>query len=1499
MSNFPEHIKTPITDIRAFIETICVFPSGHIIWLKLGSNIFFHGNVDHSGKFGGWLTRKNKQNDQHENHEYITDLYTWLKKQSEIKCGGVFTLFGMPTDQPKKAYATESCVVSAEMDDGTSKEQWARIKDFCGASGLTPRLVIGSGGKSFHVHFQLDQMIPIETRTVLSQLLCVALQSDPAVTNPHQPMRIAGFSRKREDGTVKPQGLHFHSQEKYTLAEMLLGLSKAFEELRFEFPHDMPDWRWKECRRICAGELESKRKKKRKSLGLPPTKLTFGQKRKQLREVLKITDAEHERQEAERQEKLRLKRERQFLERAMRQLNGEIDLVEEINRVEQSQDVDTAFTWGRHNWKGGGDHRRGCCPWHQSTTGTSGWTDVQNGRPFYHCPTCTDNKGLSPFGYWYALKTGTVDSYPRGKDFVTYAKEFLREHGVNIPDEKLGNYDRWFEKEGNRERGTGSSERGTGNREQETGNSEQGTGNRKQRTGNREQGTGNRERGTGNGEWGIEELEELAIVFPQEAYRQKGQQPVNIITNPRIAQVVANLLGEPVLPLNRKTVTGQFKNHLREFLQQDGIAQIKEFHFCPDPGDVNKVARMGFWSDLAPVLSGLKKQIRVKWWEQLDSGEVHQIDPEKIKIATLDDFYRLARELCGFLTRTQIEDEQAKRQHQNNIRKWIKSYDFTADHKICVKYLTKEILQKYAGKGVILCIKSGLGTNKTGAVGDLLNELECGVFLAGYRNTLLIQTCERWGRFYHLHKDNAFHLVADPLLRFASCVDSSPHVKNDDFEGRTLVIDEPVSVFGHTIHGQTLGAKQYKVLEKLEFFAHDSEMIICADGNFSDYEVDLLRKLAPHKKIITIENTYQEPDKQANIIMTNGIDEKGVKSRDRSHLLKMFNAHEKIVIATDSQRMCEAVDEILTEAGWEGIRIDSETIHLAHVQEFIKDPRAYIKKYQPDYITYSPSLGSGSDINVPGYFNAQFCFFQGVLRTAAQEQLIFRIRDMDIPRYVFCAKYGLSGRYGHNPKSYNARVIGKSREEYLQEFSQVCLEKDQEEINRLSDILKNYRSDDPFEDYYQQIKAREYFEEKNAQECLAQKLKMSGHKVVFQEIEIDDTNKQLLKDTREKLIDIRANQIFNAEDMTEKELLKHGNSIFGGTPEERRKIEKANLKRFQPGIEDTHIWNVDFIREHLNDKSMLSSLRNRYLLNNPETSLNLAQHEWHRLLENSSGFVGDVKSSHLRMEKLLELGVKDLIDSGEPLTKDNLTVRRIYKALKEDFKLRSRVGITVPKERADGSEVMRTIGRVLELLGYKLKREMVTGEDGKRYGVHHIVDKYSEYSDVIEQCYKRYYSEIKSPDKVKLTYKIRNEETVIQQGIQAGKFSDHSTPIYNSNGLCAISGGEQQSKQVIPIYKFRTNQDTPYSSYSRNWFGQPLANYKHEDSVVFVTSLGCHIGYVLELADSGLKVVDDFGDYIIHSEIDVMPSGFMSDYTADRIFENPAYSGAKIDQEEA
>jgi hypothetical protein len=105
-----------------------------------------------------------------------------------------------------------------------------------------------------------------------------------------------------------------------------------------------------------------------------------------------------------------------------------------------------------------------------------------------------------------------------------------------------------------------------------------------------------------------------------------------------------------------------------------------------------------------------------------------------------------------------------------------------------------------------------------------------------------------------------------------------------------------------------------------------------------------------------------------------------------------------------------------------------------------------------------------------------------------------------------------------------------------------------------------------------------------------------------------------------------------------------------------------------------------------------------------------------------------------------------------------------------------------------------------------------------------------------------------------------------------------------------ISHGEQHTKPVTPIYKFRTNQDTPYSSYSLNWFGQPLGHYNHEDSIVFETSKGCHLGYVLELMDSGLKVADDFGVHVISSKLDVMPAGFMTEYTSDRIFANPDYA---------
>jgi len=94
----------------------------------------------------------------------------------------------------------------------------------------------------------------------------------------------------------------------------------------------------------------------------------------------------------------------------------------------------SAFDWAGHNWQWAGDKARGCCPWHQSQSGTAGWI-ADDGKGWqFHCGTCTDNRGLDAFAYWYALTQSRPGDYPKGKDYAIAAKEFLNLHGVTVPE---------------------------------------------------------------------------------------------------------------------------------------------------------------------------------------------------------------------------------------------------------------------------------------------------------------------------------------------------------------------------------------------------------------------------------------------------------------------------------------------------------------------------------------------------------------------------------------------------------------------------------------------------------------------------------------------------------------------------------------------------------------------------------------------------------------------------------------------------------------------------------------------------------------------------------------------------------------------------------------------------------------------------------------------------------------------------------------------------------
>lgn len=411
--NYQPLPRTPKGGEEAFraFTNLCFAP-GEIIWIKFGHATFFKGVVQKDGNIKISKTQGGEENRRITQEHYI-DGYGHLSHLANQKDGGVFYIPGKPSELPLKKYATASNDIGAEMDDGTEEEQWERI-GLLSQFGLTPTFVVGSGGKSAHPHLMLAETVPISKWQFFSRMMSIVLIGDPAVTNPHQPMRVPGFFRKEKG---REQTLEFKSGKKYTPAELELGLKQCFEKFGFTWreQEDFSETRWAEVRGILASKTLSRPEKEAK-----------------LRETLALPELELPANKRKRESEER----RQRQQREQVNASNSYDLLNLVEQANQKLGAD-AFDSPKHNFKWSGGKARGGCPWHESSTGNAGWVAPHSKKPGqygYACPTCTDNHQVDAFTYWFYQKYGLNTPFPTGKQWVEDAKEFCAFAGINVPD---------------------------------------------------------------------------------------------------------------------------------------------------------------------------------------------------------------------------------------------------------------------------------------------------------------------------------------------------------------------------------------------------------------------------------------------------------------------------------------------------------------------------------------------------------------------------------------------------------------------------------------------------------------------------------------------------------------------------------------------------------------------------------------------------------------------------------------------------------------------------------------------------------------------------------------------------------------------------------------------------------------------------------------------------------------------------------------------------------
>jgi phage/plasmid-associated DNA primase len=107
------------------------------------------------------------------------------------------------------------------------------------------------------------------------------------------------------------------------------------------------------------------------------------------------------------------------------------DLSDVINQVISKLDFETAFNWEGHNFQyENADKVKGCCPWHDSTSGTAFYAERKGNTYLWRCAGCSI--GGDVIGYRSYLNNGDIK--PRGKEFINTLKELCNETGVAFPE---------------------------------------------------------------------------------------------------------------------------------------------------------------------------------------------------------------------------------------------------------------------------------------------------------------------------------------------------------------------------------------------------------------------------------------------------------------------------------------------------------------------------------------------------------------------------------------------------------------------------------------------------------------------------------------------------------------------------------------------------------------------------------------------------------------------------------------------------------------------------------------------------------------------------------------------------------------------------------------------------------------------------------------------------------------------------------------------------------
>ncbi|KAI9130169.1 plasmid replication protein, CyRepA1 family [Acaryochloris sp. CCMEE 5410] len=747
------------------------------------------------------------------------------------------------------------------------------------------------------------------------------------------------------------------------------------------------------------------------------------------------------------------------------------------------------------------------------------------------------------------------------------------------------------------------------------------------------------------------------------------------------------------------------------------VLQPEQIILYPDAGDSSNRSVYIAIAKTASLLQGWGYSLSIAWWDQHsydDDSDIDELDLDKqqqIRLLTPSTYLAMSKAI--------IDDQWQHQYEQQSLKIWKKSRQFTPTQTIHEQFLN---LQPADLDGAdIVAIKSGMGTGKTEWLKNYFSQISDGAVAIGYRNSLLLQSCERWPGFYHLHSDSAQPLIPDPQSRIACCLDSLTRFEDKDFDGKIVILDESLSVVLHGLMSGTLTGKRDKCLAKLKAAIQRAKLVLPMDGNNTDVVVDYLAQLREVGTCRKILNTYQR--QQLHIeLLGNTITAEGNTIDERSPVLQLAfdtlaaldlapsNTPRSIVLFSDSQRQCQIAESLFQQRGYSTLRVDSKTSPNKEVKQFLKDPDFYLEETQPRVLIYSPTAESGLNVGIQNFFYKGFGLFFGVLPISSMTQMMQRVRALK-EIAVWCKRYTHTEDEG--TRSVLPRRLQQWMTDYLRADAFAALQgSDRESTVKewINKLLKTYN--DPHLSTHNILAASINYERKHTWDCLRLALQEAGHRVTIVDLPQVTSLKEEASEIRDQILTTDAQAIFNAKDITLSQAI-HIKSRWSATLAERWSCDKAFLLHRLPGLHRTDYWTPDVVKALLfTNRSLIPSLERWWLINHQTAAQNRSRQRWEKLMEDGAiPFLPDIRSDFALIEALCKINLLALFESNQSFNSSSSLIQQIYRTCKR------REIVTALKRTVGKQKPMEFLGRLAKLIGGKTEVEQNwqrNSERGKR-----------------------------------------------------------------------------------------------------------------------------------------------------------------------------------------